>query len=125
MPPRHWCFHCYGINAAARGTCVHCGQAIEAPESLSFDERLIWALGHPDGDRAMLAAQTLGRRHAHAATPALRAVAERGADPFLAARAPRGWRKPRRPTATRAVTWPRTSHPRPRSLPTLLLRRAP
>jgi uncharacterized Rossmann fold enzyme len=33
---------------------------VEGPPALSFDDQLVWALGHPDGDRAVLAAQTLG-----------------------------------------------------------------
>ena len=85
--PVHWCFHCYGLNAEPVGRCRHCGREIAAPEDLSFEARLIWALGHPDGDRAMLAARTLGQRRVRSAIPHLRELAAHGADPFLAAQA--------------------------------------
>jgi hypothetical protein len=44
----------------------------------------VWALGHPDGDRAVLAAQTLGARQVRAALPALRRAVEEDRDPYLA-----------------------------------------
>lgn len=83
----YWCFHCYGLNAAESGPCVHCGRPIEAPASISYDERLIWTLGHPDGVRALIAARTLGEHRVRGAGPALRSVIATGADPFLAAEA--------------------------------------
>jgi len=58
----YWCFYCYGVNAVDGGPCAHCGRPIESPAGLSYHERLIWALGHPDGDRAITAARTLGAR---------------------------------------------------------------
>jgi hypothetical protein len=82
-----WCFHCYGLNAAQSGPCVHCGRPIEPPASISYDERLIWTLGHPDGDRALIAARTLGEHRVTSAEPALRSVIATGSDPFLAAEA--------------------------------------
>lgn len=80
----HWCFHCYGVNAQAQGACVHCGQWIEAPRGESFEQRLIWALEHPDGDRAILAARTLGVRRVREAIPGLRRLVTAGKDPYLA-----------------------------------------
>ena len=47
----------------------------------------MWALGHPDGDRAVLAAKTLGVRRVRAALAALRRVVDDGTDPFLAVEA--------------------------------------
>jgi len=44
----------------------------------------VWALGHPDGDRAVLAAQTLGARQVRGALPALRRAVEEDRDPYLA-----------------------------------------
>ena len=44
----------------------------------------MWALGHPDGDRAVLAAQTLGRRGVKSALPALQRVVDEDRDPYLA-----------------------------------------
>jgi hypothetical protein len=80
----YWCFHCYAINQRARGSCLRCGRPIEAPPDLSYDDRLVWALGHPDGDRAVLAAQSLGVRRVRSALPALRIAVEEGRDPYLA-----------------------------------------
>lgn len=79
----YWCFHCYALNPEPRGACVRCGEAVEAPADISDDDRLVWTLGHPDGDRAVLAAQSLGRRRARSAMPALRAAVESGRDPYL------------------------------------------
>jgi len=80
----YWCFHCYAVNPHPCGPCVRCGQEVKVPEELSWDERLIWALDHPDSDRAMLAAGTLGRRRSAKALPALRRVVDERSDPFLA-----------------------------------------
>ena len=57
---------------------------MEGPPGLSFDDQLVWALGHPDGDRAVLAAQTLGARRVVAALPALQRVVDEDRDPYLA-----------------------------------------
>ena len=51
---------------------------------------LVWALGHPDGDRAVLAAQSLGVRRVRSALPALRRAVEEDRDPYLAVAALRG-----------------------------------
>ena len=66
-----------------------CGKPIEAPAGLSWVDGLIWTLGHPDGDRALLAAQTLGKLKAHESVPALREVVGAGSDIYLQAEAPR------------------------------------
>ncbi|MGH3214614.1 MAG: HEAT repeat domain-containing protein [Trebonia sp.] len=44
-------------------------------------------MGHPDGDRAVQAAKTLGRLRARESIPALRATAESGKDIYLRAAA--------------------------------------
>jgi len=79
----YWCFHCYAVNSHPTGPCGVCGQPVEAPADLSYADGLVWALHHPDGDRAVLAAQTLGRLRVRDAVPALRAVAEQGSDIYL------------------------------------------
>ncbi len=50
-------------------------------------DSLIWALRHPDGDRALVAAQTLGRLRAHEAIPALHEAVEAGSDIYVRAQA--------------------------------------
>ena len=84
MTPRYWCYHCYALNTARVGPCTRCSRPIEGPDDLTYDEQLVWTLGHPDGDRAMLAAQTLGDRGSEMALPALCRTAEDAPDPFLA-----------------------------------------
>ncbi len=57
----HWCYYCYVVNPGSTGPCIGCGRPVEGPSDLSYDDRLIWTLRHPDGDRAVLAAQTGAR----------------------------------------------------------------
>jgi len=78
-----WCFHCYALNDYPSGPCSACGEPVEAPAGLSYIDGLIWALRHPDGDRALVAAQTLGRLRAHEAIPALREAVEAGSDIYI------------------------------------------
>ncbi len=82
-----WCFHCYALNDHPAGPCDACGEPVEPPAGLSWTGSLIWALHHPDGDRAVLAATTLGKLRARESVPALRAAVEAGRDIFLRAAA--------------------------------------
>ncbi len=82
-----WCFHCYAVNDHPSGPCDVCGEPVEAPADLSWVGSLIWALHHPDGDRALLAARTLGRLRARESVPALRQAVEAGNDIYLRAEA--------------------------------------
>lgn len=82
-----WCFHCYTVNDHRTGPCRACGEPIEGPPSLSRAEILVWALRHPDGDRAVLAARALGWLRARESIPALRAAVEDGKDIYLRAEA--------------------------------------
>jgi len=80
----YWCYHCYAVNPEPDGHCLRCGEQVDGPPDISYDDRLIWALGHPDGDRAVMAAQTLGVRRVRAALPALRRAVDEDRDPYLA-----------------------------------------
>ncbi len=82
-----WCFHCYALNDHAAGPCDVCGEPVEAPAGLSRAGSLIWALRHPDGDRAVLAAMSLGKLGARESVPALRGAVETGDDIFVRAAA--------------------------------------
>ncbi len=82
-----WCFHCYARNDHPNGPCSTCGEPVEAPASLSYVDGLIWALRHPDGDRALVAARTLGRLRAHEGVPALHEAVEAGTDIYIRAEA--------------------------------------
>jgi hypothetical protein len=81
------CFHCYATNERPEGPCARCGNEIAAPPDAGYDDLLIWALRHPDGDRAIIAARPLGRRRSRAATPQLRSLVLDAPDPFLASEA--------------------------------------
>jgi len=83
----YWCFHCYAVNDHRTGPCDVCGHPVEGPAGLSYAAQLVWTLGHPDGDRAVQAAKTLGRLRARESIPALRATAESGKDVYLRAAA--------------------------------------
>jgi len=82
-----WCFHCYAVNDHPSGPCDVCGKLVEGPAGLSWVDSLIWTLRHPDGDRALIAAATLGRLRARESVPALREVVDAGADIYLRAEA--------------------------------------
>jgi len=56
-----WCFHCYALNDHPTGPRDVCGQPVEAPDGRTYVGGLMW-VHHPDGDRAVLAAQTLHRQ---------------------------------------------------------------
>jgi hypothetical protein len=82
-----WCFHCYALNGHPSGPCSVCGESVEAPADLSRVDNLIWALRHPDGDRALVAAGILGRLRARESVPALREAVETGVDIYVRAEA--------------------------------------
>jgi len=87
----YWCFDCYGLNPRPDGRCVHCGQSVAPPPGTTEVDRLVWALRHPDGDRAVLAARALGRRRDPSAVAALRSAVTDPSDPFVAAEALRSF----------------------------------
>ena len=78
---------CYALSDHPSGPCHACGEPVEAPAGLSHVDGLIWALRHPDGDRAIVAARTLGRLGARESAAALREAAEAGADIYVRAEA--------------------------------------
>lgn len=84
--PTRYCPACYGPNAWADDRCVACGTTLQTDES--FDERLIWALDHPDSGVAMLASRVLAARVAKQAIERLIAQLD-SPDPYRAAEAAR------------------------------------
>ena len=82
----YYCWHCYGKNRRASGRCEHCGEEIPAPAGASFEERLLWALGHPLAERRLAAVHALGTRRTEAASGPLRELVS-DPDPYLAAAA--------------------------------------
>ena len=84
--PTRFCPACYTSNDWQADRCLACGAKLQTDES--YDERLIWALDHPDTATAMLAAQVLADRRASAAIDSLiRLIGSR--DPYRAAGAAR------------------------------------
>ena len=77
-----WC----AVNDYPSGPCDACGEPVEAPADPAWIGSLIWALRHPDSDRALLAGRTLGRLRTRDA-PALREAAGAGNDVYLRAEA--------------------------------------
>lgn len=84
--PVRYCPACYAVNPYAATACERCGAVLVTEEA--YDERLIWALRHPDTETAVLAAELLGARGARRAIgPLLEAT--RSSDPYRAAAAAR------------------------------------
>ena len=84
--PTRYCPSCYAPNAWAAEHCERCGGPLATADT--FDDRLIWALDHPDTATAMLAADLLVRRRVTRAVPALLRVVD-SADPYRAQAAAR------------------------------------
>jgi hypothetical protein len=83
--PTRVCPGCYAFNEWTSRTCELCGSDLETEDDL--DSRLIWALGHPDTETAVRAAQALAARHTAAAAGALAELADLPDDPYRAAAA--------------------------------------
>jgi HEAT repeat protein len=84
--PTRYCPACYGPNDWDDDRCIACGTALQTDES--YDERLTWALDHPDSGTAMLASQILAARDAKQAIERLIAMID-DPDPYRAASAVR------------------------------------
>lgn len=67
--PTRFCPACYARNEWGSARCASCGADLAADES--FDERLVWALQHPDTQRAERAAAALAVRRPMSALDAL------------------------------------------------------
>jgi hypothetical protein len=81
-----YCPACYGSNEWTADRCIACGTALTSEDS--YDERLIWALDHPDTGTAMLAADVLAERKSREAIDRLIELVD-SPDPFRAAAAAR------------------------------------
>ncbi len=81
-----YCPACFAHNDWDEDRCEACGAGLASADS--FDERLVWALDHPDTATAMLAADLLARRDARSAIDRLIEATD-SADPYRAAAAAR------------------------------------
>lgn len=84
--PTRYCPACFAQNAWDDERCRACAMSLATDES--YDERLLWALDHPDTATAMLAADLLARRDARSAIDRL-IEATSSPDPYRAAAAAR------------------------------------
>jgi len=82
--PERYCPACYSTNGWDDERCDQCGTSLASTDT--FDERLAWALDHPDTATAMLAADLLARRDARSAIDRLIEVTT-SSDPYRAAAA--------------------------------------
>lgn len=83
--PTRFCPSCYAANDWGARTCAACGALLETPRG--YDERLVWALDHPDGATAIRAAGVLAARRTAGAVEPLGRMARRLDDPYRAAAA--------------------------------------
>ncbi len=60
--PTRYCPACFARNARNDERCVECNADLAGSDT--YDERLAWALDHPDTATAMLEADLLARRNA-------------------------------------------------------------
>jgi HEAT repeat protein len=67
--PTRFCPSCYARNAWSAAACESCGAGLQIGDD--FDERLVWALRHPDTATAVRAAEALASRGTEHAIPAL------------------------------------------------------
>lgn len=79
--PARYCPRCYATSPWSATRCGRCGADLTVEDD--FDDRLVWALDHPDTATAMIAADVLARRGTRRAIPALLRVVE-SPDPYRA-----------------------------------------
>jgi hypothetical protein len=84
--PTRYCPACFTRNGWGDDRCAACGVGLASTDS--FDERLVWALDHPDTATAMLAADLLALRDARSSIDRLIEATD-SADPYRAAAAAR------------------------------------
>jgi hypothetical protein len=84
--PTRYCPSCYDPNSCEDDRCVACGTVLQTDEL--YDERLMWALDHPDSGVAMLASRVLAARDARQAIGRLISLVD-SPDPYRAAAAAR------------------------------------
>ena len=84
--PVRYCPACYTTNEWSADRCTACGASLTIDDS--YDERLVWALDHPDTAPAMFAAELLAERRVDSAIARLIEATD-SPDPYRAAAAAR------------------------------------
>lgn len=85
--PVYYCWSCYARNDRQAGPCERCGRDISPPTDISEVDRLLWGIGHPDPDVAIISTRRVARLGDQSAIPALRKCIEEGPDPYVAVEA--------------------------------------
>jgi HEAT repeat protein len=78
-----FCPNCWNRIAEDADQCPHCGYALSAAASLSYEERLVLALRHSVTEYRVTAARILGQRGAAIALPEFRRIIETERDYYL------------------------------------------
>jgi HEAT repeat protein len=85
--PTRFCPACYAMNSWSATSCETCGASLAVDDGQAFNDRLTWALRHPDTETAMRAAEVLAARHAVEAIAALAGLVDQADDPYRSAAA--------------------------------------
>jgi hypothetical protein len=75
------------MNPWSAASCETCGASLAVDDGQAFNDRLTWALRHPDTETAIRAAEILAARHAVEAIDALALLVDMAGDPCRAAAA--------------------------------------
>jgi hypothetical protein len=75
------------MNPWSSTSCETCGASLAVDDGQVFNDRLTWALRHPDTETAIRAAEILAARHAVEAIDALVLLVDMADDPYRAAAA--------------------------------------
>ena len=75
------------MNSWSATSCETCGASLAVDDGQAFNDRLTWALRHPDTETAMRAAEVLAARHAVEAIAALAGLVDQADDPYRSAAA--------------------------------------
>lgn len=83
MAAHFFCPGCWKEIGEGDERCPHCGYALEEGQGLSYEQKLIRALGHPIRENRMMAARILGELKSQAAVPALGSLLGRESDYYV------------------------------------------
>ncbi len=83
MAAHFFCPGCWKEIAQADLRCPHCGYLLEDFHGLSYEQKLILAVGHPVREHRMMAIRVLGSLRSQAAVAALGSLLDRETDYYV------------------------------------------
>ena len=83
MSPHFFCPHCWKEINAQADQCPYCAYNLKEYKNLSFEEKLINALGHPVRENRMMAIQVLGELRSRKALPVFASILETEEDFYV------------------------------------------